>query len=360
MRFIATKEYVIGLIRHIANGLKLERLKRPYSMLEPEPFHFPRFSKLDSPWVATPLKVEGLEIDALHDIYGMPRDLPQMIFTVSGIFYGQEFSDFTIEMFGLQLDPAQLRLNEINRLAQRSIGENVIVSNADPDTLPLGGGLLFSMADIATGEIKAALSVWRWRVFLNNSSLCLENNWHTNDTTGGGWIPYILGIVYDNPEKMVADAIRLAPAFRLCNMVDARLGERRGGARNVKVANLPEDIKEALGSRYVELKETFKSLKGDAKTFASASNDWRTLILGKYPVMGQHPDLLKHIDPLYIPENADGFDRILDQWEIAIEIAAREIIPDYEKYSVGGDALKGAAILPHDTGQSSKADLTRE
>ena len=33
-------------------------------------------------------------------------------------------------------------------------------------------------------------------------------------------------------------------------------------------------------------------------------------------------------------------------WEIAIEIAARETILNYEENSVGADALKNAAIMP--------------
>ncbi len=44
----------------------------------------------------------GLEMDALHDIYGMPRDIPQIILTMSGSAFGQEFADFSVELFGLQ------------------------------------------------------------------------------------------------------------------------------------------------------------------------------------------------------------------------------------------------------------------
>ena len=221
------RERVKQLIRNIANEIKLERLKRPFSMLPPKPFHFPQFSKLDRPWIAHPVKADGLEIDALHDIYGMPRDIPQMILTVSGIMYGQEFADFSVEFFGLKGETDLP--DEVDRLAERSIGDRIKYSNADPDTLPFGAGCSFSITNQDTGECIVNVHAWRWRVFMDNSSLCLENNWHTNDLIGGGWIPFILGIVYANPEKMVADAIRFAPAFRLCNLIDAELGKKRGG-----------------------------------------------------------------------------------------------------------------------------------
>jgi hypothetical protein len=214
-------ESVKNLIRNIASEVKLERLKRPFSMLPPKPFHFPQFSKLDRPWIAHPVMAEGLEMDALHDIYGMPRDIPQIILTMSGAVYGQEFADFSIEVFGLKGETDQS--DEVGRLAARSIGEHIVVSNADPDTIPYGAGAIQSITNINTGECLLKIYIWRWRVFMDNSSLCLENNWHNNDLIGGGWVPYILGIKYDNPEKMVEDTIRFAPAFKLCNLVDATL-----------------------------------------------------------------------------------------------------------------------------------------
>ena len=71
-------------------------------------------------------------------------------------------------------------------------------------------------------------------------------------------------------------------------------------------------------------------MKRDAKTFASVSDDWLPLILKKYPILAEHPDLIRHIDPYYVPEDVDASDKVLDPWEIAIEIAAREVIPDYQ------------------------------
>ena len=221
MEITIDRESVENLIKNYASAIKLERLKRPFSMLSPEPVHFPRFSKLEgSGFKAQQVLATGLEIDALHEHYGMPRDIPQMLVTVAGLNYGQEFKDFTIEMFGLKGDENEP--DEINRLAERTIGKTK-VSNADPDSLPFGAGLSFSINHPDSGKCIVKIHVWRWRVFMNDSSLCLENNWQTNKLTGGAWIPYLLGIVYANPKKMVEDMMRFAPALKLCNLVDAKL-----------------------------------------------------------------------------------------------------------------------------------------
>jgi hypothetical protein len=90
MSHIFSDDHVKGMLRFIASKVKLERLKQPYSMLAPEPFHFERFSKLTgpSPFLAQAVEATGLEMDALHDIYGMPRDIPQMILTMQGNKFG--------------------------------------------------------------------------------------------------------------------------------------------------------------------------------------------------------------------------------------------------------------------------------
>jgi hypothetical protein len=122
------------------------------------------------------------------------------------------------------------------------------------------------------------------------------------------------------------------------------IGVTTGGARNVKVADLPKETRRALGKRYEELRDALRNMKQDAKTFASATDDWRRLVLNKYPILETHPDLLDQIDPYRVPRDAAASDKILDPWEIAIEIAARETIPNYEH--VSADSLKKAANLP--------------
>lgn len=337
------RERVKQLISNILSEIKLERLGRPHSFSAPVPFHFPQYSKCDS-FKAQVVSASGLEMEALYGLYGMPRDIPQVIVTLPAIMYGEEFADFSIEMFGLKVDAVQPAVND--RLVERAIGENIKISNANPDTIPFGGGLFFSMTNSVTREDIISVAAWRWRVFMNESSLCLENNWWRKELVGGGWIPYILGIVYDDPEKMVADAHRFAPAFRLCNLVGARLGEKRGGRHHVKVANVSDEIKKTLGTRYVELRDSLTTVKRAVKMIASPTNDWRPFILDKYPVLRTHHDLLDRIDPYSIPSDADAPNSDIAPWKLAIEIAARETIPDYPYNSASPDALKTVAIIP--------------
>src|SRR5215216_3543707 len=295
LEFEINREFVENLIRNIANEIKLERLKRPYSMLAPEPFHFPQFSKLDDvPWKAQYVEASGLEIDALYEHYGMPRGVPHIIVTLAGTGYGQEFADFTIEMFGLKGDEDEP--DKINRLAERTIG-NTTVSNADPDSLPLGAGMSFSVRDPETDKCIVKIHVWRWRVFMDSSSLCLENNWHTNELTGGGWIPYMLGIVYGNPEKMVADAIRFAPAFRLCNLVEAQLGDRRGGdTRHQAIKEMwSADVLKRYARLVDELAPVWTTIKGLAHHCDSADSqkEWVSSVLERRAIKNLVAEYLK-------------------------------------------------------------------
>jgi hypothetical protein len=127
----------------------------------------------------------------------------------------------------------------------------------------------------------------------------------------------------------------------------------RGGRHNVKVADLPGHIKEALGKRYVELGSMLTNVKQDAKAaFAILSNGWRSHILKTYPVLENHPDLVEEINPHSAPNDADGSGERAP-WEITWEIAARDTIPGYKqmvianpKKRVSADALKKAAIIP--------------
>jgi hypothetical protein len=167
-------------------------------------------------------------MEALYKHYGFPRGLPQMVVTYQGEQYSPEFADFTIELFGLKGNTDEQ--DEVIRLDEREIKENVRVANVDPDSLPYGSGGTFSLANEETGECIVKIHVWRWRIFMTDSPLCLELNWHRDDLTVGGWIPYMLGIQYDSdPEKAVLDGHRFARAFRLCNLVKADLSQKRGG-----------------------------------------------------------------------------------------------------------------------------------
>jgi hypothetical protein len=120
-----------------------------------------------------------------------------------------------------------------------------------------------------------------------------------------------------------------------------------GGPNNVKVANLPKHIKEALGSRYVGLLHELENVKQDAKTFFRTEGDkWRSKLLDLYQILESHDDLLKDIHPYFVPSDSEATNRIYEQWEIAIEIAAREKIPNYIRRSVTPRSLKNCAVLP--------------
>lgn len=120
-----------------------------------------------------------------------------------------------------------------------------------------------------------------------------------------------------------------------------------GGPNNVKVANLPKQIKEALGARYIELLNKLGNVKQDAKTFFRTEGDkWYSKLLELYPILDSHDDLLKDIHPYFVPGDSEDKGRIYEQWEIAIEIAAREKILNYTRRSVTPRTLKNCAILP--------------
>jgi hypothetical protein len=130
---------------------------------------------------------------------------------------------------------------------------------------------------------------------------------------------------------------------------------KRGGARHVKVSNLSEDIRTELGRRYIELKNSLKNLKRDARVLASTFGDWHPHLLRKYPVLENHQDFLKDVDPYHTPEDANASERVLSQWEIAMQIAARGVIPGYQdippEKRPSAEALRDVAIFPPDEDQ---------
>ncbi|MEK6324711.1 MAG: hypothetical protein AABN33_23970 [Acidobacteriota bacterium] len=128
---------------------------------------------------------------------------------------------------------------------------------------------------------------------------------------------------------------------------------RRGGPHNVNVPDLPKDVRESLGKRYVELKPILMRVKRDAEAALRLHGEtWEDHILKAYPILKNHPDLLREINPFGIPGNSDGSGN-KDPWEIRMEIAARDTIPDYkerviadQKNRVSAESLRKKAILP--------------
>jgi hypothetical protein len=128
---------------------------------------------------------------------------------------------------------------------------------------------------------------------------------------------------------------------------------KRGGARNVKAKKWPRDVKERLGKRYAELRSSLILVKRDAKAALKLhGKTWCEELLKAYPILENHPDLLRELHPYDVPSNSDG-SGIKEQWEIIIELAARDANPDYyervvadPKARVGADSLRKNAILP--------------
>jgi hypothetical protein len=197
------------------------------------------------------------------------------------------------------------------------------------------------------------VKIWRRRVYVLGCNRFAESTWHHYGHWGRNAIRYhsykgntVLS-VFTPPDEFLNSAEMLELIIR-GNKLPSR---GRGGRNNVKVADLPEAVKKALGRRYVELRDNLTNVKQDARAafkFAGESG-WREHFLKQYPIFNIYPDLLSEIDPYNIPDNSDGSGGMAP-WEIAIQIAAREVILDFESIPVKkrpkADALRTALILP--------------
>jgi hypothetical protein len=196
--------------------------------------------------------------------------------------------------------------------------------------------------------------IWRRRVYVLECNRFAETTWHHF----GHWGRVVIRChrfmggdnilsVFTPPDEILNSAEMLELILR-----GSKLPSRgRGGRRNVKAADLSEPVRKALGRRYAELRNSLTNVKKDAKAafeFAGESG-WREHILKKYPIFNIYPNLLDAIDPYGLPDNSDGSGGMAP-WEVAMQIAAREVIIDYEsiplKKRPSADALKKVAIIP--------------
>lgn len=255
----------LRLVEAILNRVKLERLGQPYALLSPKPHHFPQYSKAEK-FSTVCGQANDPQLELLYG-WGMPPDLPHALATIPGKDVADEFADFTIELFGLKGEP--LQESDMNPPIQRQVGR-VRYANVDSSNIEMNAGLHFYVKDELGNEL--TILAWRWRVFMNDSSLCLENLWHQLS----GWIPFVLGIKYDNPEKMVADMVRFAPAFRLCNLLEAVLGEKRGGDRRPKWKRdlWSEDVLKRYASLVKKLATDWEWIKGTYEPYRPDSSTW--------------------------------------------------------------------------------------
>lgn len=253
------------LVEEVLNRIKLERLGQPYALISPKPYHFPQYSKAEtftavSGWANDP------QLELLYS-WGMPRDVMHASACIPGNDFDDEFADFTIELFGLKGEP--LQESDLDPPARRQVGR-VRYANVNSASIAMKAGLQFYVRDENGKEL--TVLAWRWRVFMNDSSLCLENLWHGLS----GWVPFVLGIKYDNPEKMVADLARFAPALKLCNLLDAELGERRGGDRRPKWKRdlWSEDMLKRYALLVKKLATDWEWIKGTYEPYTPDSSKW--------------------------------------------------------------------------------------
>ncbi|HET8670285.1 MAG TPA: hypothetical protein VFM05_06525, partial [Candidatus Saccharimonadales bacterium] len=124
---------------------------------------------------------------------------------------------------------------------------------------------------------------------------------------------------------------------------------KRGGANNIKVADLPEYILKRLGSKYIELNVELNELISRAKLYYRQNKKtWRDKLVIDYPILKDYPDILDKVDQSCFgaPSDSEASERALQPWEYPWEIAARLTIPDYTPFFATAETLKGNAILP--------------
>ena len=127
------------------------------------------------------------------------------------------------------------------------------------------------------------------------------------------------------------------------------LPSQRGGRRNVKIADQPEDVFRTLGREYAILRPALKRVRKDAKLYYGKNkSNWRSHLLLDYPVLNGHPDILEKMEKVYFgsPSDRDASGTLLDPWEVAIEISARRVIPGYKPFDASADTLRIHAIRP--------------
>jgi hypothetical protein len=259
-------------------------------------------------------------------VLGMPRDMVIVSLLWSAANYSEKFSKFAILFSG------------------------VVALDED-----LSKGKTGAELSMDRGHFQFVVHLWKMVLLHKDTTAQLTLIYNSNcDPTATrklydgkvGWIPKIDGFRMDSIKDL--DLLRegyclLESPEKIKALIDAG---KRGGARNVKVSDKPQNIKEALGEEYVKLRDALTNVKQDAKVVSGImGNEWRTHILKKYPVLKNHPDLLERVDPYGVPSNPDASDGRAP-WQIAIEIAAREVIPGYKNNSTSADALKKAAIIP--------------
>jgi hypothetical protein len=208
------------------NEQSMKQNQYPFALYTPRPKHFELYGK------AVGIKLTGRLPGDCDDPqyqllceYGMPNDRMAIVATLPGSSYGSEFEEFTVELFGVEgSEPLGGKVLKHKKIGSIEAGSY----NLRPMTPPeksLGGGYVL----VEVPEKRVELQLWRCRIFLEKSSLCLEMLWHGDVK---GWMEHVIS----RPFEPAVQYSRMAKAAKLRDTI--MLETRRGGNKN------PQEIKE--------------------------------------------------------------------------------------------------------------------
>ena len=196
-----------------------KRIQQPLSLVTPNPKHFDLYSKAAG--IELTGRLPGQCDDPQFQFlcgYGMPNDRMSIVATLPGFSYGIEFKEFSIEFFGVEG-------SELPEIADVELKHFGIVEGKSFELTSTDNSLPGGYLTVEVPPKKFIVEFWRCRIFLNQSSLCLEMLWHGSVK---GWGEHIIS----RPFETSAHYSRMAKAAALRDSVMAET--RRGGDRNPK------------------------------------------------------------------------------------------------------------------------------
>jgi hypothetical protein len=197
-------------------------IRQLYSLTSPTPKHFDLYNK------AVTLDISGQEgtcddpqYEALCN-FGMPKNRMPLFVTMPGGTYGNEFKELSVEFFGVEgSEPFETTNFQFKALGNVEVGPYDSRAMTPSESLP-GGYVMVATAESAQRFI---VEFWRCRIYLDQSSLCLEMLWQ-GDTVG--WNEHILS----RPFESSTQYLRVAKAAKLRDVLLTIT--RRGGDRSPK------------------------------------------------------------------------------------------------------------------------------
>jgi hypothetical protein len=185
-----------------------ENERNGLSLNAPTPQHFRLYGKATTGrWKRwEPGECDDPQLKNLY-AYGMPRDRAIVLITIPGSLYGPLYSEFTVEFFGVEGPQPELSGGR-----QKQLGSVTIeVLDSPPAPNPADSPTGCEVGVWEDDRLLASLHGWRFRIYLNESPLCLES--FLVDI----WRARLLGIRFDDPVKGVPQFQQMAAAFDLIN-----------------------------------------------------------------------------------------------------------------------------------------------